>query len=107
MAICVSRRKKSLVGNMAGTSPQAGIVENAIALLAKSPQFIFLLAAARLSGQGWLYIIVTCNDIPAARLKFLNNHSGITILGLLSFVPAMILLHWAINGFKRFEMNRP
>src|SRR5437868_11480077 len=90
---------------MAAGDTTTGIQESILALLAKSPQFLFLLGAARLSGQGWLYLLVTYNEIPENRLKFINNNFGITILGLLSFVPALLIMHSIVNGIQTFEYD--
>jgi len=85
------------------TGGSSGLLETGLALLAKTPELLGLLGAGRLSGQFWLYILMAHTEIPEKRVKYINNHLGITAVGLASYVPEFVLIYFVSNGFGYFE----
>ena len=90
---------------MASAQPTSGIIETILALLVKSPQLLSLLGARRLSGQVWLYLFMAYAEVPERRIKYLNNHIGITILGVISFIPEFIITYYFVHGFGLFDFD--
>jgi uncharacterized membrane protein len=82
-----------------------GIFEAVLAVLAKTPQLLGLLVAGRLSGQFWLYILMARSNSSEKRVKYINNHIGITVLGLISFVPEFVVLYYIAYGVHFFEYD--
>jgi uncharacterized membrane protein len=85
------------------TAVAPGILEAFLGVLAKTPELLGLLIAGRLSGQFWLYILMANGDFPEKRIKYINNHIGIAVLGIISFVPEFVVLYYIRNGFGIFE----